>query len=257
MYEEDLYDDKIREVERQYEQIKGREKVIKVLKFLSVLAVIVSLVALFIYPILNIGGNNVAYSDYISKTQDDGSIESQISSYLETFQNKYNCPDIIFYLGLWYIFTKIIVLAISCIIFLFKNVLFGFFKLITGHKVSYQEKLKVVNKYKKQTNNALSKNIFKSVIVFIISLIIPTLGDILDFKDSASSVIYPIFYAIMIILSYYLPYSLVPVGAVVGGVALSINMLPLTIATFSAVAHALLGIIILITKLVFKSRKIV
>ena len=81
------------------------------------------------------------------------------------------------------------------------------------------------------------------------------LSDMLQLKKDLTSTFLPLIYMLMTITCIYIPLGRVT-GAVVSGMELTINMLPLTLAMIFAIAHSVTLFVAYIVKTVFKWRKI-
>ena len=119
-----------------------------------------------------------------------------------------------------------------------------------------EEKTKIVEKYKKKHDKTILKNFIGWAIGAIVKLIFPPIGDLLDLKDSATSLLLPLVFALMCILSVYIPLSTISNNIVIAEATLFVDMKFVTIAMVFGVLHTVLLLISSILAIIFNFRKL-
>ncbi len=242
-------------VEMQYETIKRREKTLKTLKNLSVLAFLGALLVLLLYPCFIMGEARYSILDSLLDYIKEEGIGYEIAIVLEPITQKFKLSTFLFVFSLWYVAIKLVVLVFLFVISILKFLFGGFFKLIFHKELTYQQKEKIVEKYRKKNSRTLLKGVVGFIISNLISLIFPTISDLLQLKDDATSFYLPLIFSIMFVVGLFIPFSSVS-SVMVMDATLVIDMLPITIAMVCGVLHTVFILVSYVVNFIFKRRKI-
>ncbi len=244
----------LNEVERKYEIIQRREKIIKRTNNLSLLILFISVAVLLLYPCFIVGDEKLNiltyFINYFKKDSVAIGIENAIMPIVEDVWLK----ELLLFASIWYVAFKIIILVFS-FVFLVLKFLFGGFIISARKKSSYQYKEKIVNKYIKKNKHGILKKIALFIGNLALTSIFPPIAEFMDIKDSATSGFLPILYSLMLILFLCIPFSSAS-GLTVSGMALSFNMTPIYIATVFGVMHTLMPVVLFFIKSNFALHKI-
>lgn len=249
----DIFGNYFNTVEQQYDIIKRREKIIKTINRIAFFVFVASVAILLFYPSYSLGGEQHNIFNFFFSNMSEGGVEKEVKEFLQPLFKDVWLFDLLMLASTWYIFLKVLTFVLSIIKGFFKLIFGGFFR--RGKNLTHDEKIKVVEKYKKKNSHGLIKKIISFVISNIISFVFPMLSDMLQLKKDLTSTFLPLIYMLMTITCIYIPLGRVT-GAVVSGMELTINMLPLTLAMIFAIAHSVTLFVAYIVKTVFKWRKI-
>ena len=246
-----LYD----QVEEQYNKIKKRERVQKVIKFISLVAFIVSVLTLVFASFYIVGDKNYNIFNMVQNHNNKESIEAQILPAIDEFSKDVWLSDFWFAFSLWYVAIKSVSIVISFVIGVVKVLFGGFFRLFSG-KLTHEKKAKIVEKYKKKHSHTFVKSIITSIISYVIGLIFPTVADILDLKDNATSIILPIIYSVMVVVCFFVPLSSIGSSVLIAGQVLTVDMKLIFLMTATGVLHTAMIVLQYVVNLVYNFRKL-
>lgn len=240
-------------IEDQYDVIKKREGALDTLKTISNLLFLISLACLLLYPFFTLGTEKYNFLNVLLNDNKE-SVAYQIFKAIEPIIDGEWNGEIFVWFSMWYVLIKVVVLAFTLVFGVLKFIFGGFIKLFK--KPTIEEKTKVVEKYKKKHSKTLLKNFIGWLIGLIIKTLIPPIGDLLDLKDNATSLLLPIVYAVMCVLSIYIPLSTISNNIIVAEATLLVDMKFVTVAMISGVLHTLLILFGLLLQFIFNTRKL-
>lgn len=253
-YNGDDYSQSTKEhVESMYDTIMRRKKKEKLIKSLSTIAFIVAMLLLLLTPIFTVGKESFTYLDVMLNDKKETTIAGQINSVLGAVESG-NLSFIAIIAGGLYVIVRAIALAFSLLLFVLKCVFGGFVKFFVKD-VSYEEKVKVVNKYNKKNSHQIKKGILRYIFKLIIVTLFPPIATFFDIKGQITSFILPLLFAIMFITGIYMPLNTIS-GTIIADLPLTINMHFVLAATVFGVAHTALIAILIITEKLHKWNKV-
>ena len=240
-------------IEDQYDIIRKREGSIDALKTISNVLFLISLAFLLLYPFFTLGSEKYSFINVLLNNNKE-SVAYQIYQTIEPIIDGEWNGEILVWFSMWYVLLKVVILAYV--------IIFGFFKLIFGgfrkifNEPTILEKTKIVEKYKKKHNKTFLKNFVSWLIGAIVKLIFPPIGDLLDLKENATSLLLPIVFALMCVLSAYIPLSTISNNIIVAESVLLVDMKFVTMAMIFGVLHTVLLLIASLLAIIFNFRKL-
>lgn len=244
------------QVEEFYKTIQKREGSIKLFKNLALILFFASVAIFLLYPLFTIGGEKFSFVNLILAKETDVIPYQIFKLLIPVIDGEWN-GEVFVWFSVWYLILKVVIFVFTFIIGFFKFIFGGFIKLFKKKEVPFEKMNKVVEKYIKKHDKTILKKIIAWLLGFLVELIFPTLGDLLNLKDSASSLILPIVYALMCVLCLFIPLNALSNTLVIESATLIINTGFLFIAMILGILHTLLILVATILELVFDARKLI